>query len=96
VAYQLPLPSHIRVHNVFHVSVLKKYVYDSKHVINWWDIQVRILSGKSIQMFSLQECFCNTSLPTLPTLPSIFLLSLGALGQENPHQIFFSLHCKPT
>eukprot|EP00253_Pinus_taeda_P011162 PITA_11162 len=40
VAYQLALPSHIRVHNVFHVSVLKKYVYDPKHVINWQDIQV--------------------------------------------------------
>eukprot|EP00253_Pinus_taeda_P030931 PITA_30931 len=40
VAYQLTLPSHIRVHNVFHVSVLKKYVYDPKHVINWQDIQV--------------------------------------------------------
>lgn len=35
VAYQLALPSHIRVHNVFHVSVLRKYVYDPKHVINW-------------------------------------------------------------
>eukprot|EP00253_Pinus_taeda_P004509 PITA_04509 len=32
VAYQLALPSHIRVHNVFHVSMLKKYVYDPKHV----------------------------------------------------------------
>eukprot|EP00253_Pinus_taeda_P022056 PITA_22056 len=40
VAYQLTLPSHIRVHNVFHVSVLNKYVYDPKHVINWQDIQV--------------------------------------------------------
>eukprot|EP00253_Pinus_taeda_P021061 PITA_21061 len=40
VAYQLALPSHIRVHNVFHVSVLKKYVYDPKHVIQWRDIQV--------------------------------------------------------
>eukprot|EP00253_Pinus_taeda_P035992 PITA_35992 len=40
VAYQLALPSHIRVHNVFHVSVLKKYVYDPKHVIRWQDIQV--------------------------------------------------------
>eukprot|EP00253_Pinus_taeda_P010499 PITA_10499 len=38
VAYQLALPSHIRVHNVFHVSVLKKYVYDPKHVIRWQDI----------------------------------------------------------
>eukprot|EP00253_Pinus_taeda_P033850 PITA_33850 len=40
VAYQLALPSHIRVHNIFHVSVLKKYVYDPKHVINWQEIQV--------------------------------------------------------
>eukprot|EP00253_Pinus_taeda_P018572 PITA_18572 len=40
VAYQLALPSHIQVHNVFHVFVLKKYVYDPKHVISWQDIQV--------------------------------------------------------
>lgn len=41
VAYQLPLPSHIRVHNDFHVSILKKYVYDPRHIISWQDIQVR-------------------------------------------------------
>eukprot|EP00253_Pinus_taeda_P022179 PITA_22179 len=40
VAYQLALPSHIRVHNVFHVSILKEYVYDPRHVIRWQDIQV--------------------------------------------------------
>eukprot|EP00253_Pinus_taeda_P014857 PITA_14857 len=40
VAYQLALPSHIRVQNVFHVSVLKKYIYDPKHIISWQDIQV--------------------------------------------------------
>eukprot|EP00253_Pinus_taeda_P002781 PITA_02781 len=40
IAYQLALPSHIRVHNVFHVSVLNKYVYDPRHVIRWQEIQV--------------------------------------------------------
>eukprot|EP00253_Pinus_taeda_P029181 PITA_29181 len=39
VAYQLVLPSHIHVHNVFHIYLLKKYIYDPKHVINWQDIQ---------------------------------------------------------
>ena len=40
VAYELALPMHIRVHNVFHVSLLNKYVYDSKHVIDWSLLQV--------------------------------------------------------
>eukprot|EP00253_Pinus_taeda_P012179 PITA_12179 len=44
VAYQLALPSHIRVHNVFHVSVLKKYVYDPKHVEPEGEVLVKPLS----------------------------------------------------
>jgi len=48
VAYQLALPSHIRVHNVFHVSILKKYVYDPRHVIRWQDIQVGIVMTKRL------------------------------------------------
>ena len=40
VAYELALPAQIRVHNVFHASLLNKYVYDAKHVIDWSLLQV--------------------------------------------------------
>jgi hypothetical protein len=40
VAYMLALPTSMTVHNVFHVSLLKKYIPDSNHVINWNVIQV--------------------------------------------------------
>ena len=33
VAYRLALPTSTRDHNVFHVSLIKKYVYDPNHVI---------------------------------------------------------------
>ena len=40
MAYELALPTHIRVHNVFHASLLKKYVYVAKHVVDWSLLQV--------------------------------------------------------
>ena len=35
VAYELAFPVHVRDHNAFHASLLKKYFYDTKHVVDW-------------------------------------------------------------
>jgi hypothetical protein len=40
IAYMLTLPACMTIHNVFHVSLLKKYIPDANHVIDWNVIQV--------------------------------------------------------
>ena len=42
VAYRLALPSTLaKLHNVFHVSMLRKYRYDESHILPVQDIQVQ-------------------------------------------------------
>jgi hypothetical protein len=39
-AYMIALPASMSVHNVFHVSLLNKYIPNANHVIDWNVIQV--------------------------------------------------------
>ena len=43
VTYELAVPTSIKVHNIFHVSLLKKCIPDESHVIDWNTIQVNVI-----------------------------------------------------
>ena len=40
VAYRLALLANIKYYDVFHISLLKKYVHDPNHLIDWNVIEV--------------------------------------------------------
>ena len=40
IAYHFSLPPYIRIHDVFHVSLLKKHVVDQSRIIDWNNVQV--------------------------------------------------------
>ena len=56
VAYELALPPHMQhIHNVFHVSMLKKYNPDTKHVKEYEPIEIqdrreKVLRNKSVKL----------------------------------------------
>ena len=62
VAYCLAFPPSLsRIHDVFHVSSLRKYIYDASHVIDWGSMQVapdgqlslepiRVLARRTLQL----------------------------------------------
>ena len=42
IAYKLALPPHMQhIHNVFHVSLLKKYHMDSRHIIEHDPVEIQ-------------------------------------------------------
>jgi hypothetical protein len=50
VAYMLALSASMNVHNVFHLSLLKKYVHDPNHVIDWHLIRVETEGDFQVQL----------------------------------------------
>ena len=40
MVYKLVFPPNLKIHNVSHISILKKYVHDATHVIDWNVIKV--------------------------------------------------------
>ena len=49
VAYMLAFSASMNVHNVFHVSLLNKYVHEPNHVIDWHLIQVEMKGDFQVQ-----------------------------------------------
>ena len=43
VAYRLALPLElVKLHNVFHVSMLRRYLFDESHILQVQDVQVQV------------------------------------------------------
>ncbi|XP_058211484.1 uncharacterized protein LOC131323652 [Rhododendron vialii] len=57
VAYRLALPPQIdRVHNVFHVSMLRKYMSHPSHVLNWEEVTRKEDTTFDEQPIEIQDC----------------------------------------
>jgi len=59
LAYMLAFPASMSIHNVFHVSLLKNYIPDANHVIDWNVIQVeqesafQVSIGQTVRISSI-------------------------------------------
>jgi hypothetical protein len=54
----LALPTSMTVHNVFHVSLLNKYIPDANHVIDWNAIQVEqegVLQVRHVRILDMKK-----------------------------------------
>jgi hypothetical protein len=57
VAYRLVLPPHLhKTHNIFHVSVLRHYVADESHKLNWKELQVSDVGNLTVEPSHILDC----------------------------------------
>jgi hypothetical protein len=57
IAYHCVLPPHLhKTHNVFHVSVLRHYVVDESHKINWKELQVLDQGTLTVEPLRILDC----------------------------------------
>ena len=73
VAYRLDLPEEFsRVHNVFHISMLRKYIPDSSHVLETPEIELRddlSYEEQPVQILGRQEKeICNKTVSLVKVL----------------------------
>ena len=73
VAYRLDLPEEFsRVHNVFHISMLRKYIPDSSHVLETPEIELRddlSYEEQPVQILGREEKeICNTTVSLVKVL----------------------------
>ena len=96
VAYQLALPSSLSgVHEVFHVSMLRKYTSDPTHVVDWGGIDVdtngtfeegpvRIMDSRD-QVFAMQDREASEGVVATPRSEGG---NMGTRGHDVCHLFF--------
>ncbi|XP_022865685.1 uncharacterized protein LOC111385521 [Olea europaea var. sylvestris] len=73
VAYRLDLPTELsRIHDVFHVSMLRKYILDPSHVLESQLVELKenlTYAGKSVQILDRKEhVLRNKTIPLVKVL----------------------------
>eukprot|EP00253_Pinus_taeda_P032874 PITA_32874 len=77
VAYQLALPSHIRVHNVFHVEPEAEVLVEPLNILDWREVQLqkRVITQVKVQWrhYGPDEATCEDEALMIRNYPGLFV-----------------------